>query len=327
MLNSATLSPVQGSAANGSARRPALASDGREAGLGHLQGREDALGEERAERFAADDLDDAAEDVGGAAVVELVAGMADQREARHQRGVLGIGDLAAADAGLLVELVHGTVALVLVGEARSVAEQVLHRHRPLGRNQLQLAAADHADLLAGELRNELGNRVAEQQVTVLDQRHDADRHDRLGHREYPEDRIVRHRRGARRALLAHRLEPADLAAPRHQHGDAGNGSLVDLALEGVRHGLEAGPRQARAFRGGPRAKAGSAARSWPAGRLERSLWRSRALPVALDYRERTAGPKPRDKQAKPARFTLANRPPPVLESGPDPQGDAGSVGV
>src|SRR5438445_356083 len=45
-----------------------------EGGLGHLQRRENPLGQERAERLAADDLDDAAEDVGGPAVVPFRAG-------------------------------------------------------------------------------------------------------------------------------------------------------------------------------------------------------------------------------------------------------------
>src|SRR5262249_16606290 len=51
---------------------------GREAGLRHLQGRENALGQERAEALAADDLDDAAEHVGRAAIVPFRARLADQ---------------------------------------------------------------------------------------------------------------------------------------------------------------------------------------------------------------------------------------------------------
>src|ERR1700730_11922552 len=35
-----------------------------------------------------------------------------------------------------------------------------------------------------------------------------------------------------------RVDPADLAAAGDHHGDAGDGSLVDLTLEGVRHPLQ-----------------------------------------------------------------------------------------
>ena len=65
-------------------------------GLGHLQRRQNSLGQERAQRFSADDFDDAPKNVGGAAVVPFRAGLAHQRQARHQRRVLGIADLAAA---------------------------------------------------------------------------------------------------------------------------------------------------------------------------------------------------------------------------------------
>ena len=54
---------------------------GVERGLGHLQRRQDPLGQEGAEAFAGDDLDDAAENVGGAAVVPFRARLAHQRHA------------------------------------------------------------------------------------------------------------------------------------------------------------------------------------------------------------------------------------------------------
>ena len=215
MLKSWTLSPFQGSVANGSARRPAFASPRMEGGLGHLQRRQDAFGQERAERLAGDDLDDAAEHVGGAAVVPFRAGLADQRHAGDHGRMFGVGDLAAAQPRLLVELLHQAVAGVVVGEARGVPQQVLHRHLPLHRYQLELAVVLDADLLVGKFRNEFRDGIAEDEVAVLDQHHDADRDDRFGHREDAEDAVMRHRRGCRRALPADRVEPADLAAPRH----------------------------------------------------------------------------------------------------------------
>ncbi len=118
----------------------------------------------------------------------------------------------------------------------------LHGH------EVELAVVLDADLLVGKFRNEFGDGVAEQEMAVLDQHHDADRDDRLGHREDAEDRVLRHRRGGRRALPAERIEPADLAVPRHHDGRAGDGSLVDLALEGVRHALQPWRRKPERFR-------------------------------------------------------------------------------
>ena len=155
-----------------------------------------------------------------------------------QRGVFGVGDLAAAQPRLLVQLLHQPVAGVVVGDARGVAQQVLNRHLPLQRHEVELAVVLDADLLVGEFRNEFRDGVAEQEMAVLDQHHDADRDDRLGHREDAEDRVVRHRRARRRALPAERFEPADLAAPRHHHGRARQRPLVDLALERIRHALQ-----------------------------------------------------------------------------------------
>ena len=50
-------------------------------GLRHLQRCQDALGQEGSERLAADDFDDAAENVGGAAVIPFRPGLTDQRHA------------------------------------------------------------------------------------------------------------------------------------------------------------------------------------------------------------------------------------------------------
>ena len=85
-------------------------------------------------------------------------------------------------------------------------------------------------------------------MTFLQQHHDADRDDRFGHREDAKDRIFRHRGGLRRILPAKRIEPADLAAARHHHRDARQRSLVDLALEDVRHAPQALMRQPDQFR-------------------------------------------------------------------------------
>ena len=138
-------------------------------------------------RFAGNDLDDAAENVGGAAVIPFRAGLAHQRQAGDQRGVFGIADLAAAQPRLLIQLLHQAVAGVVVGDARGVAQQILDRHRPLQRHEVELAVVLDADLLVGKFRDEFRDGIVEQEMAVLDQHHDADRDDRLGHREDAED--------------------------------------------------------------------------------------------------------------------------------------------
>src|SRR6266478_4345533 len=87
MLKSWTLSPVQGSAANGSASRPAFSSAVWKAVSAICSG----------------------------------ARMAHQRQARNHCRMFGIGDLAAAQPRLLIELLHQSVAGVIVGDARSMA--------------------------------------------------------------------------------------------------------------------------------------------------------------------------------------------------------------
>ena len=277
MLKSCTLSPFQGSVANGSARRPAFASPVWNAVSAICSGARMRSVRNAPSDLAGDDLDDAAEDVGRAAVVPFRAGLADQRHAGDHGRVFGVGDLAAAQPRLLVELLHRAVAGVVVGQARGVPQQVLNGHLPLHRHELELAVVLDADLLVGKLRDEFRDGIAEEEVAVLDQHHDADRDDRLGHREDAEDAVVRHRRGGRRALPADRIEPADLAAPRHHHGRAGQGSLVDLALEGIRHPLQADARQPDAFpawRGGEKGSGGRLS----AGRRSGRSW---SLPLLL----------------------------------------------
>ena len=67
------------------------------------------------------------------------------------RRMLGIGDLAAAQPRLLIQLLHQAVAGVIVGDARSVPQQILDCHRPLERHQVELAVVFDADFLARQI--------------------------------------------------------------------------------------------------------------------------------------------------------------------------------
>jgi len=187
-------------------------------------------------------------DVGGAAVIPFRARLAHQRHAGDQLRMLFVGDVAAEHLGLGVHALHHPHAGDLVGDAGGVAQQVLDGDRPHRQRELHRAVALDADLLAGEFGNELGKRIVEQQFAVFHQHHDAERDQRLGHREDAEDAVLGHRRVGGRVLPALRLEPADLATPRHHRHHAGRRALVDLALEGVAHPLKPQRREPDRFR-------------------------------------------------------------------------------
>src|SRR3954453_9932457 len=137
---------------------------------------------------------------------------------------------------------------MVVSNARGVPQQIVDRHRPDQRHELELAVVLNADFLVPKLRYVFRHRIVQQEMTFLKQHHDPERYDQFCHREDAEDAVERHRRGRHRALPAKRLEPADLAAARDHHGDARDGSLVDVALERVRHPLQSGWRKPERFR-------------------------------------------------------------------------------
>ena len=77
-----------------------------------------------------------------------------------------------------------------------MAQQILHRDRPFGRDQFELPVLLDADLRIGEFGDVFRDGVSDEQPSVLDQHHERDRDDRLGHRIDAEDRVAAHRRAA-----------------------------------------------------------------------------------------------------------------------------------
>ena len=187
-------------------------------GLGHLQGREDAFGQEGAQGFAGDDFDDAAENVGGTAVVPFGAGLAHQRQAGDQGGVFGIADLAAAHPRLLVQLLHQAVAGMLVGDARGVPQQVMDRDRPLGAAR---APACHCFRRrpSGPKNSGTYFAIGSSSRKVPSSSSIMMPTETIGLViEKMRNRLLsRHRRGAGGILPAERVEPADLTATRDHH--------------------------------------------------------------------------------------------------------------
>ena len=198
------------------------------------------VAERLAELLAVDHFDQAAQHVGRHAVFPARAG----RELQRQGGELGdeflVAHAAIADLGVDVGLVDQRRAARAVGEARRVAQQILHGHGALGIAELQhRPAVDDflgADLHLADLGQELRHGIADLEPALLDHLHDRDADDRLGHGVDAEDRVGLHRIARRHVAFAERRHPGDLAAPRHQHDRARHQAGVDVLL---RHLLEA----------------------------------------------------------------------------------------
>src|SRR5207248_2037903 len=122
------------------------------------------------------------------------------------------------------------------------------------------------------------------------------------------DRVLGHWPAVGRALLADSVEPADLALARNQDGGAGQGSLVDLALEAVGQLLQPRRGQADRFRLGVGKRRGLRV----GGVLGGSLGVHELLPGALsgfgEVWRRTYG-----LNRAFGRFALANGAWPMLE--------------
>ena len=109
----------------------------------------------------------------------------------------------------------------------------------LGGDQFELAVGFDADFQISQFGNEFGDRIGDEQLAVLEQHHQRDRDDRLGHRIDAEDGVAGQRRtaGPQRAEIA---PIADLAAARDQHGDTRHVTGIDLALHHCREAIETG---------------------------------------------------------------------------------------
>jgi hypothetical protein len=137
-----------------------------------------------------------------------------------------------------------------VGDAGGVAQQVVNRHLPLSRDQIQLRLAVvalglNADLGLRESRDVLRDRLLQRQLSLLHQHQGRHRGDRLRHRVDAKQRVWRHRRLGRYVANAEALEVDRPAAPLHQHDDTRDVAGCNLGLEELGDVAELGPREAR----------------------------------------------------------------------------------
>ncbi|MEI9986276.1 MAG: hypothetical protein WDN69_25765 [Aliidongia sp.] len=102
-----------------------------EAGIDHAKRAEDALLEEGAETPAGDDFDQPPQHIGRDAVIPARARLGDQRQLLSFLHHL-LGRLAAIAVDLLLDIgfLDRSVAEEAIGEAGSVAQQILNRDRP-----------------------------------------------------------------------------------------------------------------------------------------------------------------------------------------------------
>jgi hypothetical protein len=109
-----------------------------------------------------------------------------------------------------------------------------------------LLAGVHLEV--GEFRNVLRDRIARLPLSFVVQHHHRHAGDRLGHRVDAGDRVQLHRRLLLEILEAVGLVLHDLALARHQRDDAGEVLLIDQALHGLVHPVEAARGKADGFR-------------------------------------------------------------------------------
>ena len=188
------------------------------------------------ERLTRHHLDDPAKDIGRDRILESRGGLMRQRQLGQPGDHLGGGELGRADTCLDVCLVHGSIAELTVDETRGVTQKVLDRWLAVRRDQRDLALGRgricrlDADLEVLQLRQVGGDRLVQEQSSLLDQLHYRDGRDWLGQRGEPEHRARRHRNPVRRRREAERPLVHHVTIARDHHDGPGNLAAVDARL-------------------------------------------------------------------------------------------------
>ena len=152
--------PLSGSTGNGSAMRARLSAGTKKSVSLMPSGFKNSLMEKRAQGLPGDDLDDAADHIGGMAVIPRRARLVDQRQLGQFDDEFGGGEIARQGTVWRWRDRRQTSSPRYKGAARRiagervcqpgcVAQQILNGDGPLGRDQFELAVAFHADLHVG----------------------------------------------------------------------------------------------------------------------------------------------------------------------------------
>jgi len=148
-----------------------------EAGVGHVEGGEEAFLEEGCKGLAGGGFDDVAEDVGIDTVEPLGAGLVEEGDARGGPGHCGEGFIAVEGLGFSVEFIDG-VASPAVGESGGVAEEVADGGGGFGWDGVAVFLPDGEAFKLGEV---LGDGVVEVELAFFAEHHGGGRGDALGH--------------------------------------------------------------------------------------------------------------------------------------------------
>ena len=135
---------------NGSAPPGELRLGRVERGVDHVERAEQAIaaGPRRASAF--DDLDNAAEHVGGEAVLPDLARLMHERKRGQRLDIFGQRPVRIHDIRRLDQLLDRRRPGEAIGQPRRVPHEVLDGDRPLERREVELVAVDDADFRVGE---------------------------------------------------------------------------------------------------------------------------------------------------------------------------------
>jgi hypothetical protein len=130
-----------------------------------------------------------------------------------------------------------------------MTQQILHSNGARCRRQIDLRRTGplHRYLHLRKGGNVFLYRVAEQQLTLLDEDHCRDRGNRFAHRVDTKDCVLGHRRLRRRVKPPERLEIDNLAVAHDQEGAAGEHAFGDIGVERLGDPLKPFVREANIF--------------------------------------------------------------------------------
>ena len=226
-----------------------------EVGILHLERLEDAFLQKLFERLAADLADEIADHVGGDGIIPGLAGRKFQRnfcqvvDHRLQRSRF----LDLADFHFAIGRIHVGALLEAVGQTGSVPQEIHDQHRPRrrpGQKCRRGAGLEHAEVLP--FRDVFVDGLVERDAAFLDQHHEGDAGDRLGHRIDAKNGVVLHRNLALDVGETLHRTMDDLAAAIDQELRSRKAAGIDVAvLQMVLDTVEGGLGHAGGFgRGG-----------------------------------------------------------------------------
>ena len=129
-----------------------------------------------------------------------------------------------------------------------MSQQVLDRHVALRRLHGERDRAHgvfllDADLKLAQLRDVLGDRIAQIEAALVTEKHDCDTGERLRHRVDPEDVVRAQGRAGRAVTKAGRFEVDDAALARDERDGARHPAFLDIGLHHLGDACEPLARQ------------------------------------------------------------------------------------